>query len=274
MSHCSSVCGSSAPLQSASSGARLLNLLRESGKADGGGRSDGPRVSREPSPSPTLPPAAPSGGSGVAARSLFDLLSAEDTDGTGNLSPDEIAQTPAAGLMSDVFGLIDRDGDGALNAGEVGEYESAVNEVLTAAGSPAGIAQLLAGSGEGDRDEPHGGHGRADRADGDHRHRHQGHQGHDRIGPRMDEATATVVADALTGVLDAMDADSDGTLTSAELTAASAPADGSDGIPDTGATATSLSASIFQALTSQIGASDDTTALAHQYTRLLQALRG
>lgn len=90
----------------------------------------------------------------------------------------------------------------------------------------------------------------------------------------MDAANAAVVADALTGVLDAMDADGDGTLTTDELTAAASAADGGDGTTDAGATATSLSASIFQELTSQIGASDDTTALAHRYTHVLQVLKG
>jgi hypothetical protein len=215
------------------------------------------------------PPACSSDTCRADAKSLFDLLSTADADGTGTLSPDELAQTPAAGLMSDVFGLIDGDGDGALNADEVGTYESAVDEVLTAAGSPAGIAQILAGS--GDAEGPRGDHGRADGADGGHRH---GHHGHDCAGPRMDEATAAVVADALTGVLGALDADGDGTLTTEELTAAATLPDSGDGSTDAGATATSLSASIFQALTSRIGASDDTPAPAHQYTHALQVLQG
>ena len=269
MSDCTVGCGSSAPAKGPSPGARLLQMLHAERSSRGCGAADESWVPR-PAALPPQPPApCSSDACNADAKSLFDLLSAADSDGTGTLSPDEIARTPAAGLMSDVFGLIDADGDGALNADEVRTYESAVDEVLTAAGSPAGIAQILAES--GDADGPRGDHGRADGPDGRHRY---GHHGHGRSGPQVHEATAAVVADALTGVLDAVDADGDGTLTSEELTAAASAPRGEDSTTDAGTTATSLSASIFQALTSQIGTSDDTTALAHRYTHVLQVLKG
>jgi Ca2+-binding EF-hand superfamily protein len=194
----------------------------------------------------------PGNSSGSDAKSLFDALSSSDTNGDGVLSADEIATSAASGVMSDDFGSIDSDGDGELNETEVGSFESAVNEVLGAMGSAATIGQMVDAASQSSMDQVQG------------HHHHHGPPSDASFG--MDEATATVVADALTSVLNAADANKDSTLSGGELTSYLANASSSD------ARSNSLAESIVKAMANQSAKASNQEVLAQQYTNILQTL--
>jgi Ca2+-binding EF-hand superfamily protein len=257
--------------QLSSSGARLLNLLKTNGETQSTSSSQ-KSASQRPSGSPPGPPPSgppPGSGMGSDAQSLFEALASSDTDGSGTLSTSEIDESAASTLLSDAFGLVDADGNGQLDAAEVGSYETAVNAVLQAAGSAVDIAGLMAGMSASDdaaTSGPGGAGGPPPHGpppDGPPPSRSAG-------GVGMDETTATSVAEALTAVLEAMDEDADGSLSGSDLASGLAKMAADDSATQTG----SLAETIVKAMASQVENSTDTDALAQRYSQILQALKG
>jgi Ca2+-binding EF-hand superfamily protein len=201
---------------------------------------------------------------GSDAQSLFEALASSDTDGSGTLSTSEIDESAASTLLSDAFGLVDADGNGQLDAAEVGSYETAVNAVLQAAGSAIDIAGLMAGMSASDDAATSGPGG----AGGPQPHGPPPSRSAGGVG--MDETTATSVAEALTAVLEAMDEDADGSLSGSDLASGLAKMAADDSATQTG----SLAETIVKAMAAQVENSTDTDALAQRYSQILQALKG
>lgn len=248
--------------QLSSSGARLLNLLKTNGETQSTSSSLKSAGQRPPGPPPSGPP--PGSGMGSDAQSLFEALASSDTDGSGTLSTSEIDESAASTLLSDAFGLVDADGNGQLDAAEVGSYETAVNAVLQAAGSAVDIAGLMAGMSASDDAATSGPGG----AGGPQPHGPPPSRSAGGVG--MDETTATSVAEALTAVLEAMDEDADGSLSGSDLASGLAKMAADDSATQTG----SLAETIVKAMAAQVENSTDTDALAQRYSQILQALKG
>lgn len=252
--------------QLSSSGARLLNLLKTNGETQSTSSSQKSASQRPSGPPPGPPPSGPPPGSGMGsdAQSLFEALASSDTDGSGTLSTSEIDESAASTLLSDAFGLVDADGNGQLDAAEVGSYETAVNAVLQAAGSAVDIAGLMAGMSASDDAATSGPGG----AGGPQPHGPPPSRSAGGVG--MDETTATSVAEALTAVLEAMDEDADGSLSGSDLASGLAKMAADDSATQTG----SLAETIVKAMAAQVENSTDTDALAQRYSQILQALKG